>query len=251
MTGATLREMTEPLQPPPFGSRVSPPGPPAASAQDHRTRPLWQGALGGGVLVVVLVGVLIAVGAMHFGSGASSTAKVDKTPIELPDRLGAYQDEVAAAKAKGGSASNIDALQARLDKVAGLTTDVFQKAYGGAAAAVRTYSSASLEQQASVIAVRSGSPGLTDGVVQDAASLGLAVPFEAIARFGEVSCIVHQQKSVPAGQKVDPQDAIYSFCERTGPGLTVIATGSSFNGDSGRAEITGLVDAAFEAISGR
>ncbi len=48
---------------------------------------------------------------------------------------------------------------------------------------------------------------------------------------------------MPAGQAVDPNDAVYSFCERTGPGLTAVGTGSGFNGESGRKQITGLVDA--------
>ncbi len=269
--------MTEPLQPPSPGSSPPSPSPPpgwqpiplpvsvprpasggnaaspgdlsASSTADSPGRPLWQGVVAGVVLAGVVVAVLVAVGAMHFGSVDSSKAKVDTKAIVLPNGLGGFQDTVAASRAKGGSPANIAKLKARLDKVASLTADAYEQAYGGAAAAVRAYSDASLEHSATVIAVRASAPGLTDGVVQDAESLGLAVPYEAIGQFGDVSCTVHRQTTVPAGQTVDPNDAIYTFCERTGPGLTVVGTGSGFNGESGRKQITGLVDAAFDAVS--
>jgi len=152
------------------------------------------GVVAGVVLAGVVVAVLIAVGAMRVGSADSSKAKVDTKAIVLPDGLGGFQDTVAASTAKGGSPANIAKLKARLDKVASLTTDAYEQAYGGAAAAVRAYSDASLEHSATVIAVRASAPGLTDGVVQDAESLGLAVPFEAIGQFGDVSCTVHQPR---------------------------------------------------------
>jgi hypothetical protein len=197
----------------------------------------------------VLVGVVLAiVGVVHFGkSHTAGAAGVDKTPIVLPSTLDGFQDQLdALSKLNGGNPPS--GTKDLLAKETPLTVDAYEQAYGGAAAAFRSYANADLTHIFSVIAVRAQSPGLTDGPVSDPSTLGLAVSQRAVVHEGEVSCIVVQNAVVATGQPVDPANSLYVGCERTGPGLTVIVTNGGFTGDDGLRAITRLTNAAFDAV---
>lgn len=232
-----------------WSAGASPQAPDPGSSRS--SRPLLIG-IALGLVVAVLIGAVLAVTkVLHFGTSSASTAAVDTRPITLPDSLGGLSSYEAAVTAKvtGSAAKPSTILASEKDRTA-LTQAAYQKAFGGAATTVRAYATADLMANYTVIAVRASAPGLVNGPVNNPADLGQARNQQDIETIGDQQCNVVSIEIVPSGQSVDNNKLLTAACQRTGPGLTVWAFGSGMDGPAGQAQITGLVDAAYSAVSG-
>lgn len=164
----------------------------------------------------------------------------------LPDRLDGLQTLDAAATASGGDrAKSTVEVNARRKQ---LTEKAYSDAYG-TPALVQTYASDDLMFLPTVIVVGAPSPGLTIGPVGDPADLGLAVNLTTVVTDGQVKCVVNAGQAVPSGQQPDPEKAITSQCQRTGPAMTVLVFGTG-NGTAGHRQMVDLTDAAWTAAGG-
>jgi hypothetical protein len=201
-----------------------------------------------GVVVAVLVGAaLVAAGAVHLGGPSGSGAQM--RAIQLPERLGMFEDQIVVDR-QHGSAANTASLALQEDHTAQLTVAAYQRAYPGAAAAFRAYANSTLELLPDVVAVRAPTPGLTVGPVADPADLGLAMDMSTVESFGDVSCVVYTEEQTLAGHPVPPSSLTYGQCLRSGPHLSVFVWGGGFDGNSGRTAIVALTDAAYNAVAG-
>jgi hypothetical protein len=210
----------------------------------RQSNQLVKGIAIGVALTALVGGILIAADVVKVGS--ESKSGVNRTPIELPDKLGRFRDQLDAFSARGEVPAD---LTERVESTSRLTAEAFTKAYGGAAAASHSYADAELIYFANVVAVRAESPGLGIGTVTDPEQLGMAVGQNLLVEIGDVSCIAYTGAFVPAGEDVDTAAFTYGTCQRTGPGLTIIVQGSGFEGDDGKKVVVDLVNDAFDYLS--
>lgn len=195
-------------------------------------------------LVAGVIGVLI--GALGVGlpwllsgggGGGSSTAS-----LSAPSTLGSllsYQN----ASARFGSRALANARQHADDD--GQSTRLLSAAYGGAAALVAQYSDNELNSMASLLIVRADSPQ-PFALYENLKETGLAAPVNEVERFGAVSCLV-QNVAIGSSATEPAQDVYASYCQRSGPGLTVQVRPSgdiSHHPD----QIAALVDDAWFAV---
>lgn len=197
-----------------------------------------------GVVLFAGGAAVVSASAQAAPAGDASTAAV-----KLPERLGSFEDLATIALDKS---SKYGALDRKLEAdTARLTIAEYQKAYHGASVAFRDYANQSLSRTVAVIAVRAPSPGLTDGPVAKPSDLGLAMDQNSVHSFGNVSCIV-DAPLITAGNPVKPSSLTYATCQRSGPDLTVMVTGSQFQGATGLQTMLSLTNGAYDAaLAGR
>ncbi|RIJ70656.1 hypothetical protein D1871_17650 [Nakamurella silvestris] len=179
-----------------------------------------------GVAAAVAVGgVLYAADVLHLGdtpTTGNSPAAVDTTPVALPEELGGSVLQSAAIagldQSQPGQGTEMVEREARVNAT---TAAALAKAYGGAGAAVQTYTDADLMNSITAVAVRAPSPRLFLSRVTDPADLRLAVNRENIRTDGEVDCYTVQVKATVVGTVPDPADTAVDHCQRTGEHLTV------------------------------
>jgi hypothetical protein len=172
---------------------------------------------------------------------------VSTKPIELPDTLGPFRDIVEASKAKGQNGPALENSKKRQAKVEQTTVAAYSKAYSGASAAYRQYADESLERLPWVIAVRSSSPGLVIGPVEDPSYLLLATPNHEVKQIGQVQCRIDWSPPTVQGKTPPPESEHTTMCQRSAGGLTVFTGGGVFEGPDGLQAMVDLTNAAYDA----
>jgi len=229
-----------------------------------RSRLFRSSTLGGAAVLAAAAALVVAGwgGSSAEAAGGSSTAKrsttatgsvttpvPSTTPISLPARLDGLENPIAAARQRHAPAAAIARQRHLYADATRLTTAAYTQAYGGVAVGVGFYTDASQEKQASVIAVRAPSPGLTIGVVTNPADAGLAMNQRTVRVFGDVACVVQDTKVVASGFHVKRSSLEYTQCQRAGSGLTVDVF-SNLHGDDGRREAVALTDSVYRTVAG-
>ncbi|GGM06718.1 hypothetical protein [Nakamurella endophytica] len=241
-------------QPPqPYGG-YGPQGPypsaPSGPPPRRSTGPLLAGVAVGVAVAVVVGAVLLLTGAAHWGSSTSAaTPAPDTRPITLPDSLAGFRDVQAVMGERSGSSTQAQAQRSRIEHTVARTTEAYQRAFGGAATAVRLYADDRLEVTPTVIAVRAPSPDLLNGPVGDPADLRLAALPQAVSRVGDAECLVVQTQTVVAGKTVDPEKVLTAACHRSGDAASIWVYGNG-QGTDGQRQMLALTDAAYAAVTG-
>ncbi|MFF2808076.1 hypothetical protein ACFVT2_12930 [Streptomyces sp. NPDC058000] len=167
------------------------------------------------------------------GPGRTSTAE-----LPLPTTLGKFVGFQEAAQRSGGrGAGQASQRTAKSDEE---STKLLSDAYGGTAAAVRTYAQTDLTTTFMVTAIRGRTPAPFTPY-EDPAALGVVRPMHEVRTVGEVSCVIVNQLT-PTGQTPRPDSVNVDYCQRTQEGLTV--TVRNINGDlrNSPEQIATLVD---------
>jgi hypothetical protein len=181
------------------------------------------------------------------GSAAQGGTGVSTKPVELPASLGPFRDIIEASKARGAKGPSISNQTKHQAKVAQRTQAAYSKAYSGASAGYRQYADENLERLPWVIAVRSSSPGLVIGPVEDPAYLLLATPNHEVKDAGEVQCRIDYSPPTLQGKTPTPESQLTTMCQRSSNGLTVSTGGSGFEGPDGFQAMVDLTNNAYEA----
>ena len=200
------------------------------------------------VTVAVAAGLLLA-HVMSFGDNRPTTSGPDTRAITLPDTLGSFQDELTVVKSKNPSQKQLDTQTKTQGDTARLTVAAYSKAYGGAAAAARSYADTGLEQFLNVVAVRAATPGLTIGPVSDPADLGLKVNMREIVTQGDAQCTIAHTTMTSAAEAVDTSTQITTVCQKSAGGVTVQVFGN-LTGTEGLTTTVALVDEAWTKVTG-
>lgn len=218
-----------------------PPSPPSGRGR------LWIGVAIGAVIAVLIGAALVLTGVAHFGD---DTPDVDTATVTLPATLGDLRDQADVVAEK--SPKNAQYQRDRNERGYRLTAERYQQAFGGAGIGVRTYSDNDLQFFLTVIAVRSDSPGLVNGVVPDLSDLQVAAQpgLLTLAKFGDVDCLQTVQKVVKEGAQISPEDVITTQCRRAGAALTIYLQGSGAAGAEATDLMVATTNAAFEAVAG-
>ena len=209
-------------------------------------------------LVVSLVALTTALGLASCGGdddgggGGGSTqggSGVSTKPIGLPATLGPFRDIIEATKAKGANGPALSNQTKHQERTKQRTQAAYSKAYSGASSAYRQYADEDLKRLPWVIAVRSPSPGLVLGPVEDPEYLLLAAPLHEVKTSGEVQCRIDSTMPTVQGKTPPPESQITTLCQRSSNGLTVFAGGSGFEGPDGFQAMVDLTNQAWTAAN--
>jgi hypothetical protein len=220
---------------PPF----SPTGAPTAPLPPPRND--WRGRLLVGLAGVVVGGVVVGAAWLAVSAlGGGSTAE-----IALPDKVAAYP---RFADAKISQPAKAKPTVERIQKWNAESAKRLSASFGGAAAAVESYSDDTYQNTFTVYVVRESSQFPVFVRYQDPEVLRVVRPQDEERRFGEVSCQVVND-TTPAGQQPGPESVHVIDCRRTEPGLTVDIV--SVSGDLGNrpAQVAALVDDVWSRVS--
>ncbi|MFF8812692.1 hypothetical protein [Streptomyces pactum] len=224
---------------------------PAGAAPVPRQRGIrsnpWAAGLAGLLVGAALTGAVWLVvggeGDDDDGPAATGPDRPSAAP-RLPDKLGMYPrfgDAAGAVSHEGAERTARRVAEADERSATSLSA-----AYGGAPAAVQTYTDQEMTGQLMLTAVRAGSPE-PFAPYEDAAALGLAEPTREVVRVGEVACVVHNQP-VPARRKPGPETVNVEFCQRTEDGLTVQVRGVTAEVRTRPEDVAALVEEAWSAL---
>lgn len=199
--------------------------------------------------------MLYATDVLHFGSSRDDPAAVDTTALALPDALGSVilRTEALKGHADGGNAEKVAQQQEQATTEDAATAAALSLAYGGPAAAARSYADPDLLTFVNATAVRAESPRLFLPRVTDPADAGLAVNRENISTDGSVDCYTVRTQVTTAGGTPDPAQIAVSLCQRTGDGLTVriYPSGGADPEDPDRvATAVAMTNELWDAVSG-
>jgi hypothetical protein len=216
--------------------------------------------MGGGLkvwAVGVVAVVIVALALTACGGGGDSTGtsggpggELSTEPITLPAEIDGFSELVKVIASKDSPPKLEAEQEANQEEVGKATEAAYSKAYGGAAAAYRSYADSKLLKMPYVIAVRAEAPGMTIGPVQSADFLGLAKLQQEVQQVGEVECEVIWSPPPLKGEKIDPSAEIATTCQRTGSGVSVFVGSSGFEGPDGLKSMSSFTEAAWEAVAG-
>jgi hypothetical protein len=225
--------MTAGSMPPP-----SPTGAPTAPVPT--TRSDWPGRLLTGLAGVVVGGVVVGGAWLAMSGQDGGTAE-----IALPDKVAAYP---RFADAEINQPAKAKPAVERMQKWNAESAKRLSASYGGAAAAVESYSDDGYENSFTVYVVRASSQFPVFVRYEDPEVLKIVRPQNEERRFGEVSCQVANEVT-PAGQQPAPESVHVVDCRRTKPGLTVDIVGAT--GDLGNQpdKVAALVDEVWAQVS--
>ncbi|MFF0627998.1 hypothetical protein [Streptomyces sp. NPDC004296] len=216
---------------------------PAHPAPPVAARALWTRPWAVGLAGLVIGAAAVGVAWLSLADGASSPAgggpgRTSTAELPLPTTLGkfvGFQEAVRRSAGRGaGQASQ------RTVKSDGESTKSLSAAYGGTAAAVRTYAQADLTTTIVVTAVRGWTPA-PFAVYEDPPALGVVRPLHEVRAVGEVSCAIVNQVT-PTGQTPRPDSVNVDYCQRTRDGLTVTVRNVSGDLRNSPEQIAALVD---------
>ncbi|MCC9309542.1 hypothetical protein LN042_21090 [Kitasatospora sp. RB6PN24] len=235
-----------PVPPGPPSASPVPPGPPPAPPATAAPVPLLRrplvagvaGLLVGAVLVGVPMALLGGAGGPDFGGGGGGSA------LQAPGAIADLRPMAEVRRAMpGASAQQTDQLTAQ-DRKSGQNLSA---AYSGAPAVVQSYSDSDMGNIVVLDAVRAESP---EPYVQfeDTAMLQEARPVNQLLKVGPVSCVLFNDFTA-AGQTPGPEATHVTYCQRTGPGLTVIIRPGAGDLSHDPGKVAALVESAWSALS--
>jgi hypothetical protein len=203
-----------------------------------------------GLVAVVALAVGLGIGAIAFGGSDDGTSGEGRTAaISLPAEIDGYPELMKAIEANDPPAKLHKEQGANQEKVAAATAAAYSKAFGGAAAAYRSYADASLEEMPYVIAVRTEAPGLVIGPVLDPGFLDLVNAQREVRSVGEVECQIVWGPPAVKGTRPDPSSELTTNCQRTGAGMTVFVGSAGFEGPDGLKSMASFTEAAWKAVA--
>lgn len=197
--------------------------------------------------VTGVVGLVLGVAltAASFGLSGSASGGSKGRTLTAPSSLGELlQFEKAMVQLDG---SKVQAQAAQMTVQDARSAQRLSQAYGGAHAVVQRYSDSQLDNISVLDAVSAASPQpyvpYEDPKQEDA-----AVPINQLLQFGQVTCVVVNAFTA-AGHQPAPESVTVTYCQRTGPGLTV-----QFHPGVGElwhkpAQVADIVDKAWSALS--
>ncbi|WP_460529323.1 hypothetical protein [Flindersiella endophytica] len=224
-----------PSQPSPYAAVTAPVAAPGKS---------WRGRLLAGLVGLVLGGLIVGA-AWLATAGRAGDLDGSSDDVALPAKVGSY---TRFADAKLNQQPNAKDTVKRINTWNAESAKRLSASYGGAAAAVETYSDDTYENAFTVYVVRATSPFPVFVRYEDPKVTQLARPQNEERRFGEVSCQVVNDPT-QRGQRPGPESAHVIDCRRSLPGLTVDIVGPIGDVGTQPDRIAGLVDEVWSQVS--
>jgi hypothetical protein len=208
-----------------------------ATGRSWLGRPAVTGVVG------LVVGAALTAASLGLSGSASGGSK--GRSLTAPSSLGGLlQFERAMVQLDG---SKVQAQAAQMTVQDGRSAQRLSQAYGGAHALVQRYSDSQLDNISVLDAVSAASPQ-PYVPYEDVKEERAAVPINQLLQFGQVTCVVVNPFTA-AGHQPDPESVTVTYCQRTGPGLTVQFHPGPTDLWHKPAQVAALVDKAWSELS--